>query len=68
MYLNKRNRKIVEQILNKSLSNFPNIFANGSISGMIKLYGWERGGTVQNGGYIYHIGADNVNKIKQSLT
>jgi len=68
MYLNKENRKRAEQILSESLSNFPNIFANGSVQGMINRYGWQRGGTVTSGGYTYRIKKFNVDKIKHLTT
>lgn len=41
-----------------------NIDVSGSVRGMQKLYGWERGGQVRIGSYIYNIGPAAVQKLR----
>lgn len=67
MYLNRLQTRKAEALLNKSLSEFPNIDKTGSILGMIKLYNWKRGATVRSGSYIYNIGVENIQKLKDNL-
>ena len=47
-------------------SSFPNIHVTGSVKGMQKIYRWPRGGQVRVGSYIYNIGTENVQKLRDA--
>lgn len=60
-YVRKSDEKAARRLVN--FDSVGNISVTGSVLGMQRRFGWQRGGQVRLGRYIYNIGIANVNKL-----
>lgn len=47
-----------------NLTDKPNISVTGSVTGMQQIYGWPKGGQVRIGSYVYNVGTDVVQELR----
>lgn len=64
-YVRKKDLNEARRVV-RGLTDFPNIHSTGSVRGMQQIYRWPRGGQVLIAGFIYNVGTENVQKLRDA--
>jgi hypothetical protein len=63
-YVTKENEAKARRLVNFDACG--NIDVSGSVTGMQRRYGWQRGGQVRLGGYVYNVGSAGVARLRDA--
>lgn len=65
-YIRIADQKQAETLMGHDFSGYGSIARDGSVTTMHKEFGWQPKGQVRIGPYIYNVGTDNVNRLRDA--